>query len=628
MSCSIKLNKLFLLSLMLVSVIPIFSHLDYAQTQASNDPYEYALPQGGFEYIEVQTNQTSAVVYASLSNVSVTVDLMTQNQFMLFNTTGSQHYLYQQNSSVVLNAALLNSGVYYLVIYSPYQPVGFNLTSQVIPLSLVNSTQFAEEEVQVPAHGYTSILLHLSTEGSPFSLLLEGLSNQSVYFSLWNGSTVFNSTPVTATLNFTSLTFGYNLHLSPGVYYLNITNPHSSTATAFFYYKITPSYVNPYLTDLTRVPGQLPMGIASYGVVNSSRITTYALNFSEVAGYFNFSSLSAYNPNGSSFNVSDYSSSLQLNAVLYDNGSVYWPQDVLMFITNYSVVILHDNVFNMTTDNATLTNSSITSPEGFVTGTGHNAYYGNYKNPIALSYKFPFAGYLLMKVVNRNSGPVVSFGLLVFENGSPVREMFWFDNVSIRAPSDASFVVNGTEYTPAGIFYPLGSFYDAELVLGGGANGENTNFTSLKGELGLFYVKGGNLVAFPSYYTFGADTAESTSNVHVTDNGVVYVSEGKLNPSPLSSINVDDYPPLSYNPPAPVKEPNTSSATSTISQSSVEPTSSTQPAVGTASSTLSSSQSTSQSGSSSLTDLGAIVGVSLVVTVILGVIIERRRKRS
>jgi len=486
----------------------------------------------------------------------------------------------------------------------------------------VNSTQFAEEEVQVPTHGYTSILLHLSTKGSPFSLLLEGLSNQSVSFSLWNGSTVFNSTPVTATLNFTSLTFGYNLHLSPGVYYLNITNPHSSTATAFFYYKITPSYVNPYLTDLIRSQGQLPMGIASYGVVNSSRITTYALNFSEVAGYFNFSSLSAYNPNGSSFNVSDYSSSLQLNAVLYDNGSVYWPQDVLMFITNYSVVILHDNVFNMTTDNATLTNSSITSPEGFVIGTGHNAYYGNYKNPIVLSYKFPFAGYLLMKVVNSKSGPVISFGLLVFENGSPVREMFWFDNVSIRAPSDASFVVNGTEYTPAGIFSSLGSFYDAELVLGGGANGENVNFTALKGELGLFYVDENNdLVAFPSYYTFGADTAESTSNVHVTINGIVYVSEGKLDPSSLSTLNVNDYPSLSYTPPTgSVRQTNSSTSPTTSIVNN-------QSAVQSVSSTPSSSPS-SQSGSTSLFDLGLIIGVVIVIAAILGGIVYRGRKKS
>ncbi|WP_162302108.1 thermopsin family protease [Sulfuracidifex tepidarius] len=512
--------------------------------QTHGQEYEYTLAQGYFEYFKLNLNGSYALIYGVKANSSVTVDIMNADQFMCFNTTGVQREIYQQNSSQVVNGLLVTPGTYYLVVYSPFYPSAFNVYLNWTSLQFVKSTEVAQEEVTIPSQEYFFTRLHLTTMGSPFTLNLEGLSNESVSYVIWNSSTVFNSSDVTITLG-QNYSFGYNIHLSPGVYYLNITNPHSESALAYFYYKIDPEYVNPYLTSLNR-DDSFPMGLASYGVSNSSNISTYSLKFNEIAGFFNFSEIKAFNASGYLDNVSDYGASLQMNAVVSLNGSVYWPQDVLIFITNESGVFLHDNVFNLSSDNATLTNQSITSPSGFVLGTGHNAYYGNYNSSIFLSYSLSFAGYMIMKVENSSSGTLIKFGVLILQNGTYTHEMFWFNNVTIHQRGDPYFLVNGTEYTPAGIYSYMGSYYDAELVLAGEANGESTSFTSLHGKLGLFYVVDNKLYSFPSYYTFGADTGESTNDVYVSYDGAVQVNSGQLDLTDFGQLNASQYPPLTF----------------------------------------------------------------------------------
>jgi thermopsin len=95
--------------------------------------------------------------------------------------------------------------------------------------------------------------------------------------------------------------------------------------------------------------------------------------------------------------------------------------------------------------------------------------------------------------------------------------------------SSAYFQVNGKEYTPAGPTHRLGWYYDTELVFGGGGNGEVTTFKNISATLGLFYLQNNEYVEFPSYYTFGGDTAEATTNVHVTftPQGYAELSVGK-----------------------------------------------------------------------------------------------------
>jgi thermopsin len=85
------------------------------------------------------------------------------------------------------------------------------------------------------------------------------------------------------------------------------------------------------------------------------------------------------------------------------------------------------------------------------------------------------------------------------------------------------------EYTPAGPTGLYSSYYDTELIFGGGGNGEVTTFKNISATLGLFYLQNNEYVEFPSYYTFGGDTAEATTNVHVTftPQGYAELSVGK-----------------------------------------------------------------------------------------------------
>jgi thermopsin len=134
--------------------------------------------------------------------------------------------------------------------------------------------------------------------------------------------------------------------------------------------------------------------------------------------------------------------------------------------------------------------------------------------------------------VVKGKGVLITFSVIVLENGSSaVLSSQTFDEVLVVDPnvSSAYFQVNGMEYTPAGPTGLYGSYYDTELVFGGGGNGEVTTFENISATLGLFYLQNNEYVEFPSYYTFGGDTAEATDNVHVTftPQGYAELSVGK-----------------------------------------------------------------------------------------------------
>ena len=71
-------------------------------------------------------------------------------------------------------------------------------------------------------------------------------------------------------------------------------------------------------------------------------------------------------------------------------------------------------------------------------------------------------------------------------DGPTPDKITWFDKITIVDPNVASadFVVDGREYTPAGANTYIGSFFDAELVFGGGAGGQAATY-SLDASLAL-----------------------------------------------------------------------------------------------------------------------------------------------
>jgi len=102
-----------------------------------------------------------------------------------------------------------------------------------------------------------------------------------------------------------------------------------------------------------------------------------------------------------------------------------------------------------------------------------------------------------------------------------------YDRVLIMASKaiNASILVNGYSVTP------VGNYYDAELVFGGGYDAEATDFTSMDASLSLSYVlPNGTQVRPRSLFGFGSDTAETAYGIKtVLINGTPTVEPGKPN---------------------------------------------------------------------------------------------------
>ncbi|MEM3655311.1 MAG: thermopsin [Thermoprotei archaeon] len=304
-------------------------------------------------------------------------------------------------------------------------------------------------------------------------------------------------------------------------------------------------YVNPF--SFGSNPPK-PTGLASYGILNASGlISGYTVRFSTLLGELNLSAIRAYYPNASSYNVSEYGASLQLNAMLVVNSSeatqVYWAQNVVVFLTNNNTLFYADNIWNMSGVGATLKNNTITSSSGgYVTNSSRGPVYAASSNNY--TYKLPLSLKMVMSVrVIDGLGVQVGMGIQVEHNDSLVGgTLDWYDNATIhtRTARAAYFLVDGDKLTPPNYSGAPGFYYDAELVFGGEANGAPTNFTLLNATLGLAYLaEDGVAHRFPSYYSFGGDTAEASYDLHVkyVGGGLATVGVGPPNYEYLDASN-------------------------------------------------------------------------------------------
>jgi len=279
-----------------------------------------------------------------------------------------------------------------------------------------------------------------------------------------------------------------------------------------------------------------PSGIVSYGLTNQSGIDEpYAIASTDVIGMASVSSISAYNSTAESVGENPSGATLQLNSVLVvdEKGGgtqAYWCQNTPDFVTSASQVALADNVWNYSVSGF-LSNDSITSGGGGYVSTfqqnGTTEYYYSYEESNS-SYSLPLGLALLINATAEpGTGVLVQFGTWLTGGtlgaGSGTD---WFDNVTIHDPT-----VAGAYFFTAGNYTtPIGTFYDTELVFGGEGGGEATSFTQLGADLGLFYANSTSdrLTAFPSYFSFGLDTAEAAYNVMVRylGNGTASASVG------------------------------------------------------------------------------------------------------
>ncbi len=308
------------------------------------------------------------------------------------------------------------------------------------------------------------------------------------------------------------------------------------------------------LTDGEPLPIQLPAGnyvvvgypepsnwqTCFYAISNSAfgmgivSLPTQPIVTNRVMGYFNISSVSAYNPNAVNYHVPDDGADIQLNVILVVNlangqTQYYWLIQFLTHSQNYDFL---DNVWNYTTHSAPLTTIA---GNGAVGNSSSGIYYGYQSSPD--TYSLPFAGYLIIDVSRYMNTVVVEFGYAIIQSG-PYQppQVIWYDKVYITpSASIVNVYIEAYSNGVAGTANPL----DAELVFAGYANGEPTTFSNTNAELALVYWDGNAWLPFPNVYSFALDTFESATDLQVSMPGsFAQVSVGKpnfglVNPQPL-----------------------------------------------------------------------------------------------
>lgn len=534
----VRLKVLALLFLMVTPAVLLSAPITHAMAQGQNEQqFAGVTPPGSYNYTQITLSSTSIVGYATRTDIQVETAFMTYDQLQAFSLTGDiSNSIFYDTGTENYDALLEPPGQYYLVVYNPNSQAA-NLKALYIvnpDINLRNSTTSVGLTIVMQPQEIFTIPLHIETLGAPSQVDITGASSQVVRYALLDNTTqqeVFVSPDVTIT-NFTvvpTVSVGYNLTLNPGFYIMAIKNDSPNQALVYFSYDILPKFVNPYLLHFG-TPS--PTGIASYGILNNSgNITPYEVATSSIVGYAKVSQLQAVD-NGTNSPLA----SLQENTVLEVNNTdgssfTYWPQNVLAFDTaSPPSVTYRDNVLNVTGDNAQLTNQSITGT-GTTSGYNNNGvqqtYYGNYNSNYTYRYSLPQTWILYTnETVRQGQGVVIQMGVRAL-NGPTPSKVTWFDAITIHDPNVASadLIVNGRQYTPAGVEVPIGTYYDAELVFGGGAGGNAAQF-QVNANLALFYLDG-TMKPFPSVYSFGDDTAEAAFNIAMQyGNGVATATTG------------------------------------------------------------------------------------------------------
>ena len=403
------------------------------------------------------------------------------------------------------------------------------------------------EEIQLPAGKYTIVAQAMTPTKLTFGVvsvpdgagsIFDLNGEYKYYFNLTNYSKVYvtllaageysnnplyvNISGTGAAVNPTANLDTLNISQNRGEGNVTVTAP--GKMEMFIYVNYTPELVAP-LDQI--VPGaNYSVGVASYGLYNiSGKTYPYQVKTDEVVGVANITALSAYNPNPPQ-NSSASGASLQLNVGLntyVDNKlKVFWLQDVADFNTSSNQYYFVDNIWNNTGSDGDLSNSSLIGRGNLsvCSSCNQNFYVDSY--PVYfLNYSLPLRLQLVILENQTQAGSTLYFGYQILRNGTQgLQPLVFFDRVLMPGSTNTTLLTTPYYQTPG--VGGVGSFYDSELVFGGEASGENTQFNDINSTLWIYYKNSsGVLVPFPSVYTFGLSTAESASNA-----GVVAGPEG------------------------------------------------------------------------------------------------------
>lgn len=363
-------------------------------------------------------------------------------------------------------------------------------------------------QIQLPPHYYGYICFNV-TQGNGIDVIFYASSPITFMIMTPSQFCQFYQTGLSQSIySTTTNSLSRFFPLKSGQYYIVFYNNISNNPVTLNYYILS---------------RPLPTGIADYGLkVNNGAISPYMEKIKSVIGAVEINKLLAYNstpPAG----ISQYSASIQLNVVLQVNtiggSQQLWLQNVIQIDTNNDSYRFLDNIWNFTGIRSCLSNcavkgNGIVYSTSIIFGCDYYAYSTNFSTLL-----IPSLIYLLINTSYTSQGPMISFGYMN-QSGLPI----WYDNVTILIPNTLSayILVDGYNFTSGG------HAYDAELILGGGGNGEFTFFNESNVELAMIYQYLNGTLAPPKFlFPFGLDTEESADNLYtVSYNGVYLVSSG------------------------------------------------------------------------------------------------------
>lgn len=262
---------------------------------------------------------------------------------------------------------------------------------------------------------------------------------------------------------------------------------------------VTSEQVN---TSLFYTTEPAPMGIADYGInPNTNKSYSYTTN-----SFLGSVVINSFSTQGGSYSGW---ASIQLNVVLkFNAGSatyIYWLQDVAQIDTqHYNQISFLDNVWNLSSASASMSSSGISGGGSIDTYGSTTFYYDQSSSEYQQSY--PNTINLEINSTEVNLHPTVTFAYNT-ETGWMTFDTVTFTPIVLPI-QDWNLVVNGSQYTPNGLFY------DAELIAGGAGGGASTNDMSSNIDFALDYYNGNNMQFIPFFYSFGSDTAETISNAN------------------------------------------------------------------------------------------------------------------
>ena len=276
-----------------------------------------------------------------------------------------------------------------------------------------------------------------------------------------------------------------------------------------------------------------PMGIASYGLTNSSgHLQAQAYSTHSFQANITINSANEIYMDGDAV----HTFSIQFNAVLNNvtlfgqRGYQYWTQNVVDYSTLTHQLTFLDNIWNFSSPSAVIQGNEFHSGNGTAVP---GVYY--YDIGPTLSVNFPFTLHLYLNTTNINGYNTVFFNYTIINttaSGITGPHSGSFDRVEFNSTGgnsaiktqEANFAVSGTQLTNTG-FIPM----DAELIIGGAGGGSIAEFRNINATMTMKYIPigGKKYVNIPSAYDIGSETGETSMGISEYYSGnVAYLNTG------------------------------------------------------------------------------------------------------